>query len=497
MSESVKQKNVLLLVDGFGLSNSWQNNAILSAKTNNFQKYWDSNERLTLLSPITDQDETWLNLEKGYSLLSTGFEQADSFKFVNSKIKSLDISTIKELLDNLSSVGNKHSNLHLVGNISKNDELGSLEHLLWLVRLAKREKIFNVKIHLIADRSYPNILELKAKIDTLNRNIAEFDNAEIVSLVGHDSLIGDKSSTESIKNILSGTGKLFINPDQAFASLKNSTPADLEPICFTRDARKFVFDFDTIIFFNHNLSPIKNLVEQILSISGAVNLPNRAKYLKIFSLVDCPLSYKESISFIFTRDRQTNFCEKFSKNIGKSYLISDTFRSAILSHYFTNNDSVKSIVDLNYEKDSYDNIIRKVFNSIIDTASKNLPSIIVADLNLLARACSTADFKKILQAVKSFDTFLPLLIKELLAKDYNLIIVSTYGMAEKVQLFGGGYGTQRGCIPSKNSLPFLVVSHDNFSSPGLIGDQMLEMLSNKKDLRNAYQKICELLSVNI
>lgn len=149
-----KRPYVLVILDGWGMREERDWNAIAAAKTPNFDRYWE-NYPHTLVR--TDGRSVGLpegqfgNSEVGHQNLGAGRVVVQTSTRISDAIRDGSFFANRALLRALAHVQAQGSRLHLIGLVSDGGVHSSLEHLFALIELAGREHVYNLYIHAFLD----------------------------------------------------------------------------------------------------------------------------------------------------------------------------------------------------------------------------------------------------------------------------------------------------------------------------------------------------------
>ena len=160
----MKNKVVLVIMDGVGYSEKTIGNAVKNANTPTldmlFNKYPHTliNAHGTYVGLPSDEDMG--NSEVGHNAMGCGQIYSQGAKLVNEAILSKDLyngKTWKELINYC-----KNNTLHFIGLLSDGNVHSNINHLLNMIEEAKNEGIKKVRIHILLDgRDTPKTSALK------------------------------------------------------------------------------------------------------------------------------------------------------------------------------------------------------------------------------------------------------------------------------------------------------------------------------------------------
>lgn len=148
------KKIILLILDGFGIRDNENGNAIKMASLPNITKIFNENS----VSKLSASGES-VGLPKnivgngatGHMTIGSGRIVKQPFSIVNDSIKDKSFFDNDVLLDMMDHVNENNSTLHLVGVISGDGSHSSIDHFYASLALAKIRKVKSVVFHFITD----------------------------------------------------------------------------------------------------------------------------------------------------------------------------------------------------------------------------------------------------------------------------------------------------------------------------------------------------------
>jgi len=253
---------ILIILDGWGLSRKRKGNAIFWAKTPNFDYFWKNFPKTKLLAHgkwvgLPSQQEG--NSEAGHLNLGTGRIILQDAVDISKSINDGTFFKNPAFKIALGEVKKYKSRLHLMGLLSNHSTSHSIpEHLYALLKLAKKEKIEKVILHLFTDgrdSSPHGAIEFLRKLRRHLKNHRLF--YQIGSLVGRYYAMDRRKyweNTEKTYNLLTlGEGEKAQSPEEAIVKAynRNLTDEHVPPtIIETKDSTPIILEKDSVIFFN-------------------------------------------------------------------------------------------------------------------------------------------------------------------------------------------------------------------------------------------------------
>ncbi len=144
----------LIILDGFGLRDETQGNAVAQAKKPNYDILWNDfpHSTLTACGEAVGLPEGQMgNSEVGHLNIGAGRIVYQSLTRINKSIREADFFKNEKLLGAIAHAKKNNAALHLMGLLSDGGVHSHYEHLLALLRLAKLNHIDKVFVHAFLD----------------------------------------------------------------------------------------------------------------------------------------------------------------------------------------------------------------------------------------------------------------------------------------------------------------------------------------------------------
>ncbi|CAG1002033.1 partial 2,3-bisphosphoglycerate-independent phosphoglycerate mutase, partial [Methanosarcinales archaeon] len=256
----IKRKPVLLMIlDGFGLSEKKEGNAIAAAKTPNIDLLFSTYPHSTLEASgmsVGLPEGQMGNSEVGHLNIGAGRIVYQDLTRITKSIKEGDFFNNRTLIDAIENVKTKNSSLHLLGLLSDGGVHSHNTHLYALLKLAKKHGIRNIFIHAFLDgRDVPpksalsyiadaekRMKELGGEFATISGRYFAMDRDKRWDRVekAYDAMTGIGETARSARQAVEkayerGENDEFVTPT---IILKNNEPVSV------------ISNKDSVIFFN-------------------------------------------------------------------------------------------------------------------------------------------------------------------------------------------------------------------------------------------------------
>ena len=149
-----KNPIALIILDGFGINDSIEGNAIKAAKTPNIDSYFANNPNTILYASgmaVGLPDGQMGNSEVGHTNIGAGRVVYQELTRITKSITDGDFFSNETLMGAIENCKKNDSALHFVGLLSDGGVHSHIEHLFGLIDLAKKNGLTKVYVHPIMD----------------------------------------------------------------------------------------------------------------------------------------------------------------------------------------------------------------------------------------------------------------------------------------------------------------------------------------------------------
>ena len=260
---------LLVVMDGIGISENTEGNAVKNAYTPNLDKLMKECPNILLKAHGTavglPSDDDMGNSEVGHNAIGAGQIYAQGAKLVNEAINSGDMFRGKGWGEIRSNCISKNSTLHFIGLFSDGNVHSHIDHLKAMIVQAKKEGIKRVRVHILLDgrdvgetSALEYVIPFEAFLSELNDS--SFD-ARIASGGGRMFITMDRYEANwsmverGWHTHVLGEGRLFNSTVEAIETLRKETKAidqDLPAFVIAENGTPVgtIEDGDSVIFFN-------------------------------------------------------------------------------------------------------------------------------------------------------------------------------------------------------------------------------------------------------
>lgn len=444
----LSNKNIVLLIEGFGISSSWRGNAIYTASPKNFFDMWQSCPHFVLGAHESKDHSPYCDLTS-FSTISTGNKVLSNQDFISSIIENGEFFETKSIIGVFDYVLKQNSTLHLAGTLSaKKSGSSSLFHLKSLLLMAKQRKFFNVSVHLFLEGE--NLSDRKKLLQTLN-DLNDYVNSlgvgEISTIAGKNFIadnISGKDFLVGYENLLNGRGRNAMSFEQAVSLLEKDDrpPVFAKPTSIIYRGKKasFVKDFDGILFFNFDSREFTNIILALIQKTSQFRGISLPRFLRVSTFFN-PFPQKiDNLHTLLKRTFSGTLSALLAAEGVKQAFISDNTRISEIKEYFQGLERPGSLISNYYVSTvsksgsylgEYDLVIKKMLDLISQNVDKKSDFIMV-DIPVIENMANLSTFDNTVHAVKLVDRSLPSFVALAKKYNYNLILLSNHGRAERM-----------------------------------------------------------------
>ena len=444
------KKVMLTILDGFGLRDEINGNAVLQAHKPCFNYLWSEYPHSTLLASegaVGLPKGQMGNSETGHLNIGAGRIVYQPLEYINNKIKTSEFHKNEELLNIMKYAKNSNKKLHLIGLISDGGIHSHINHLKELLKMTKLNNLDNVYMHLITDGR-------DTKVDSGYSYVKEIKDLNIGSI---STICGRYYTMDRDKNydrlekgynlITKGIGKKYSSIKELFDDTYKNEIFDefIEPSLL--DENGLIEENDAIIWFNFR----PDRARQILSYLSR-DTKNIVSMMKVSNELDIPYAFElESLD--------NTLGTYLSNNNIKQLRIAETEKYAHVTYFFDGgkeldlNNCDKVLInspkvatyDLKPEMSAYE-----VTDKLLEIIN-NYDYIILnfANCDMVGH---TGNMDAAIKAVEEVDKNLKRIYDKCKELDITLVVTADHGNAEYMEDYEGNIITTH----TTNKVPFIV-----------------------------------------
>lgn len=183
----MKKPVVLCIMDGFGIREITDGNAIFTAKTPNLDKFFKENPFTTIGASGLDvglPDGQMGNSEVGHTNIGAGRVVYQMLVKISKSIQDGDFVKIPALIGAMENCKKNGTALHLMGLLSDGGVHSHIEHMFGILDMAKAYGLTKVYVHCIMDGRDVSVTSGKGFIADTQKKMEEIGLGEIATITG-------------------------------------------------------------------------------------------------------------------------------------------------------------------------------------------------------------------------------------------------------------------------------------------------------------------------
>ena len=467
---------VLIVLDGWGLSNTVQGNPIREATLPTFDALNRYYPMTTLQASGISVGLPWNtsgNSEVGHMTMGAGRVIYQNMPRISLAIQDESFYQNAVLLEAINQAKEKKSKLHLMGLVSSGSVHSHRDHLLALLKLAKKENFEDVYVHIFTDGRDSAPTAAIQQLKELIREMRLVGVGKIASLSGRNFAMDRNNNWDRIEKsyrmLTEGKGDQSDDPllflEQSYA--KNITDEFIEPTVITEKGHPvaLIENNDSVIFFNFREDRARELTQAFVldSFSG---FTREKRGLFFATMTEYERGLPVAVAFP-PEDIQNSLGEVLSRNNKKQLRIAETEKYAHVTYFF-NGGNEKAFAGEDRMLIPSPSVARfdeipemsspQITEALIAAVEKNEYDFILVNYANPDMVAHTGNEEASIEAVEATDKSLSILIPALLKAGAAIIITSDHGNVEELKKHATGeIDTEH----STNPIPLWYITPDN------------------------------------
>jgi len=468
---NMKQKVLLVILDGFGEAPKGPGNAVTLAKTPNFKKLrarYPHNILKCTGEAVGLVEGAMGGSEVGHFTIGAGRVVPQFLPAVNRSIKNGSFyknSALNRAFKYAKKTGKK---LHLMGMISDEGVHSHIDHLLALLDWAKKEGLREVYIHCIADGRDVEERSVKEFLKKIIDKTKKLGIGKIATIIGrYYAMDRDKNwnrTAEAYHLMTKGKGQSFSDPykavDYLYKKDKKLTDYYLPPILI--DKNGLVETGDALIFFNYR-------TDRTRQITTAFTEPHFKEFKKTIGKIHfvCMGPYSEIAPVAFTMPAvKNNLAQWLSKHKIHQLRVAETEKYAHVTFFF--NSQIEHRVPMEDRilvhspkcatyADKPEMSAPQVAKKVLIALKKSDHQVIIVNFANGDLVGHSGSLKAAIKAVETLDKCVGELYKQAMKSGYTMLVTGDHGNCDDMLYPNGDPKPAH----SMNPVMFLTIDPNN------------------------------------
>ena len=483
-----KKPVMLMILDGFGLSNNLEGNAVYAANKPNYdniiEKYPHTKLRASGLDVGLPEGQMG-NSEVGHLNIGAGRIIYQELTRITKEIKEggfFENAAFNKAIDKAIEL---NSSLHLLGLLSDGGVHSHIDHLKALIKLASDKGAKKVFVHAFLDGRDVQPGSALKYIAELEEYMEQIGVGKIATVSGRYYAMDRDKRWERVE--LAYNAMVLSKGEESSSAIEtvksafhdNKTDEFVLPTVIMEQGKPVaaISNNDSVIFFNFR-------PDRAREITRAINdkVFNGFKREALNLVYVCTTQYDisiENVDVAYTQESFTNTLGEYVSKLGKNQLrIAETEKYAHVTFFFNggveapNDNEDRALIpspkvatyDLKPEMSAYE-----VTEELLKRLDSGLYDMIILNFANPDMVGHTGDFKAAKKAIETVDECLGKIVNNVLAKDGTVFVTADHGNAEQMIDFSSG---EPMTAHTTNSVPFTYVSNHGkgLKDTGILAD---------------------------
>lgn len=467
---------VLIVLDGWGLSNSVSGNPIREATLPTFEKFNRFYPMTTLQASGISVGLPWNtagNSEVGHMTMGAGRVIYQNMPRISLSIQDGTFFKNQVLLDSIHAAKENGGDLHLMGLVSTGSVHSHKDHLLALLRMAKNEGASEVFLHVFTDGRDSAPTAGIAQLKELMREMKLLGIGKIASLSGRNFSMDRNNNWDRIEKsyrmLTEGIGEASVDPLITFEQsyLKNITDEFIEPTVILEKNKPvaLIKDNDSVIFFNFREDRARELAKAFV-VPEFDGFERKLLNIHFTTLTEYERGLPINIAFP-PEDIEKTLGEVLSLASKKQLRLAETEKYAHVTYFF-NGGKEKAfpgedrVLVPSPTVSRFDEIPEmsspQITETLIEVLDSNVYDFILVNYANPDMVAHTGNEEASIKAVEATDKSLSILIPAILKVGGAVIITADHGNVEELKHPSTGeIDTEH----STNPIPLWYITPDN------------------------------------
>ena len=487
---------MLMILDGFGINEKEDANAVKLANTPNIDKLMKTCPTTQIRTSGLDvglPDGQMGNSEVGHTNIGAGRIVYQELTRITKSIEDGDFFSNPEFSKAIENCKKYNSKLHVMGLLSDGGVHSHIRHLYGILELAKRKDFENVYVHCFMDGRDTPPASGENYISALEEKMKEKGIGKIATISGRFYAMDRDKRWERVEKayraLVYGEGNKMASAIAAVESSYQKEVFDefIEPTVITNaegEPLTTIGEHDSVIFFNFRPDRAREITRTL--VDQDFNEFEAKKNLNLCYV--CMTSYDETmpnVSIAFKKEELKNtFGEYISANGLKQLRIAETEKYAHVTFFFNGGEEKQyegedrilvpspkvETYDLKPEMSAYE-----VTEKLIDAINSKKYDCIILNYANPDMVGHTGNLDAAIKAIEAIDECVGKVVEAVNAQNGVLLITADHGNSEQMIDYATG---EPHTAHTTNPVPLILVGMENAKlREGRLADLAPTMLS--------------------
>ncbi|MGN1326571.1 MAG: 2,3-bisphosphoglycerate-independent phosphoglycerate mutase [Clostridia bacterium] len=473
-----KKLMMLMILDGFGINEKEQGNAVKLAKTPNIDKLMKTCPTTTIYTSglkVGLPEGQMGNSEVGHTNIGAGRIVYQELTKITKSIEDGDFFAIPEFNKAIENCKKYNSKLHIMGLLSDGGVHSHIRHLYGLLELAKRKDFENVYVHCFMDGRDTPPASGEGYITKLEEKMAEKGIGKIATISGRFYAMDRDKRWNRIQKaydaMVKGEGIKATSAIQAIESSYQKEIFDefVEPtvICNGDTPIAKIEPHDSVVFFNFRPDRAREISRTL--VDTEFNEFETRKDLNLFFV--CMTPYDETlpkVEIAFKKEPLKNTLGEYISKLGlKQLRIAETEKYAHVTFFFNGGEEKQypgedRILVPSPKVETYDMqpdmSAREVTEKVVEAINSQKYDCIILNYANPDMVGHTGSLDAAIKAVETIDECVGKVLEAVNAQNGVVIITADHGNCEQMIDYKTG---EPHTAHTTNPVPLILVGMEN------------------------------------
>ena len=482
----MNKKVILLILDGWGITQNPNVSAIFNAKTpyiNSLYDTYPSSELRTDGEHVGLPEGQMGNSEVGHMNLGAGRIVYQNLAKINIAVREGELAKEKELLNAFKYAKNHQKNVHFLGLVSNGGIHSHIDHIKGLLSAANDLNVKNVFLHAFTDGRDCDPKSGAHFIDDIQEHMKN-TTGELASITGRYYAMDRDKRWERVKitfdALVHGIGETSTNAMDSIQKSydKNITDEFIKPVIMVdenKNPKALIKDDDVVIFFNFRTDRGRQLTEALSQTDHPEFLMHK-KSLYFVTLTNYDKTFK-NIKVVYNNENIENTLGEVLETAKKKQIrIAETEKYPHVTFFFSGGREKEfkgekrllcpspkvATYDLKPEMSAYD-----IRDAIIPELEKGEVDFICLNFANGDMVGHTGVFEAAVKACETVDKCTKEVISTGLQNGYTTLLIADHGNCETMMNPDGTPHTAH----TTNPVPMILIDKEIQSiNNGVLGD---------------------------
>ena len=468
---------MLMILDGFGINEKTDGNAVKLAKTPNIDKLMKKYSNTIMYTSglkVGLPDGQMGNSEVGHTNIGAGRIVYQELTKITKSIEDGDFFAIPEFIEAIENCKKHNSKLHILGLLSDGGVHSHIRHLYGLLEMAKRRDFENVYVHCFLDGRDTPPASAEGYITQLEEKMKEKNVGKIASLSGRYYAMDRDKRWDRVKKcydaLVKGEGNRATSATIAIEDSYQKEVFDefVEPTVIVNNDTPVatIGENDSVIFFNFRPDRAREITRAIVDPEF-----DGFETEKIHTYFVCFTNYDETmpnVKIAFKKEPLVNtFGEVVSKNGLKQLRIAETEKYAHVTFFFNGGEEKQYLgedrilvpspkvatYDLQPEMSA-----PIVTEKVVEAINEDKYNAIILNFANPDMVGHTGSLPAAIKAVETIDECVQKVVDAMLAHNGTILITADHGNCEQMIDYKTG---EPHTAHTTNPVPLILVTNND------------------------------------